>query len=94
MPSQTRWTAAATGVTPNNSAPPRSAYPTISEGSGSDSDKEFANYLNIAHRSAFETANIVLFLNALSLVSVVDAERLLAGLEEECRMITAFRRSL
>jgi four helix bundle protein len=66
----------------------------IAEGSGSESDKEFANYLNIAHRSAFETANIVLFLHAKSLLTTPETDRLLAALEEECRMITAFRRSL
>jgi four helix bundle protein len=31
----------------------------IAEGSGSSSNKDFANFLNIAHRSAFETVNIL-----------------------------------
>lgn len=66
----------------------------IAEGSGSDSTKDFAHFLNIAHRSAFETANLVLFLHARALVTDADRERLLAALEEECRMITAFRRTL
>lgn len=66
----------------------------IAEGSGSASDKDFAHFLNIAHRSAFETANLVLFLHARTLVSVDVREQLLGALEEECRMITAFRRSL
>jgi four helix bundle protein len=66
----------------------------IAEGSGSESDKEFANYLNIAHRSAFETANIVLFLHSKSLVASATKERLLDELQQACRMITAFRRSL
>ncbi len=32
----------------------------IAEGSGSNSDKEFCHYLNIAHRSTFENANILI----------------------------------
>ncbi len=66
----------------------------IAEGSGSDSGKEFANYLNIAHRSAFETANIVLYLHSKSLLTPAQMNHLLDELEQECRMITAFRRSL
>ena len=66
----------------------------IAEGSGSGSNKDFANFLNIAHRSAFETANIVLFLHNKTLISKPDCDRLLSLLEEECRMITGFRRSL
>jgi hypothetical protein len=31
----------------------------IAEGSGSHSNKDFAHFLNIAHRSAFETVNIL-----------------------------------
>ncbi len=66
----------------------------IAEGAGSESTKEFANFLNIAHRSAFETANIVLFLHTKSLLANPDRDRLLVELEEVCRMITGFRRSL
>ncbi|MCC6416243.1 MAG: four helix bundle protein [Opitutaceae bacterium] len=66
----------------------------IAEGSGSDSDKEFAHFLNIARRSAFETANIMLFLHAKSVISTVICDQHLQALEEECRMITAFRRTL
>lgn len=66
----------------------------IAEGSGSDSDKDFSHFLNIAHRSAFETANMVLFLHSKSMISDLERDRLVTALEEECRMITAFRRSL
>ena len=66
----------------------------IAEGAGSESAREFANYLNIAHRSAFETANIVLFLHSKSLLTPIQTDHLLDELEQECRMITAFRRSL
>ena len=66
----------------------------IAEGSGSDSTKDFSHFLNIAHRSAFETANMILFLHSKSLLTDMDRDRLLTALEEECRMITGFRRSL
>ncbi len=66
----------------------------IAEGSGSSSDKEFSQFLNIAHRSAFETANMVLFLRSNNFVTDADCEKLLSDLEEECRMITGFRRNL
>jgi four helix bundle protein len=32
----------------------------IAEGSGSNSNSDFRNFLNIAHRSAFECANMLL----------------------------------
>jgi len=32
----------------------------IAEGSGSSSKRDFAHFLNIAHRSAFEVANIII----------------------------------
>lgn len=35
----------------------------IAEGSGSSSNKDFCNFLNIAHRSTFEVANIMIILN-------------------------------
>jgi four helix bundle protein len=35
----------------------------ISEGSGSDSKKEFNYFLNVARRSTFENANILILLN-------------------------------
>ena len=34
----------------------------IAEGSGSNSDKEFTNFLNIARRSTFENANSLILL--------------------------------
>jgi len=34
----------------------------IAEGSGSNSDKEFANFLNVARRSVFECVNIIIVL--------------------------------
>jgi hypothetical protein len=37
----------------------QNSYFTGQEGSGSFSDKEFANFLNISRRSIFECANII-----------------------------------
>ncbi len=41
----------------------------IAEGSGSESNKEFANYLNIARRSTFENANILIILARRNLIT-------------------------
>jgi four helix bundle protein len=66
----------------------------IAEGSGSASDKDFAHFLNIAKRSAFENANMVLFFQQAGLLTAETTEQLMVALEEECRMIEAFRQSL
>jgi len=44
----------------------------IAEGSGSFSSKDFANFLNIARRSVFECANILVVLLRRSLVDKDD----------------------
>jgi four helix bundle protein len=66
----------------------------IAEGSGSASDKDFANFLNIAHRSAFENANMLFFFQADGLISDEEINPLLLKLVAESRMIEAFRKSL
>jgi four helix bundle protein len=66
----------------------------IAEGSGSSSDKEFASFLNIARRSAFETANMLIIFDRRGLISEGSASAILAALAEECRMITGFRRTI
>jgi four helix bundle protein len=66
----------------------------IAEGSGSLSKTEFANFLNISRRSVFEVANILLILSKESYLPVIDISPLLAQLEEESRMLLAFRRRL
>lgn len=40
----------------------------IAEGSGSEWKKEFKNFLNIARRSAFENANILILLNRKKII--------------------------
>jgi len=65
----------------------------IAEGSGSFSKAEFAQFLNFARRSAFETANILILL-AREHPLTIPHEPLLNELDEISRMITAFRKTL
>jgi four helix bundle protein len=66
----------------------------ISEGSGSNSTKDFNNYLNIARRSTFENANIIIVLNRQKLISPEFRKELLRDLDLLCRKITNFQKSL
>jgi four helix bundle protein len=66
----------------------------IAEGSGSVSDSDFANFLNTARRSVFEVANILILLTKHQKINPMAVESLLKELEEESRMILAFRRNL
>ena len=66
----------------------------IAGGSGSLSDAEFANLLNMARRSVFEVANILILLRQDGKINSTDVESLLQELEQESRMILAFRNSL
>lgn len=70
--------------TPNN----------IAEGSGSTSDKDFAHFLNIARRSTFESANMIMIFHRKDLLDQEAKDGLLEELAQLCRMITAFSRSL
>ena len=66
----------------------------IAEGSGSNSKAEFARFLNIAKRAAFENANMAIVFEKRGLISAETMDDLLTDLEQECRMITGFMRSL
>ena len=66
----------------------------IAEGSGSTSKKEFRQFLNIARRSTFENANILILLEMRRLISKDVFERLLDELDSLCRQITSFQKSL
>jgi four helix bundle protein len=66
----------------------------IAEGSGSSSRREFYQFLNIARRSAFENANILILLNRRSLVTEEMLHKLLEKLDQVCRKITNFQKSL
>ena len=66
----------------------------IAEGSGSTSNREFKHFLNIARRSTFENASMLLVLQRRGVVTPAETEALLPELDRLCRMITAFSRSL
>jgi len=66
----------------------------IAEGAGSDSNKEFAQFLNIAKRSCFEDANMLIVFEQRKLIGNQTRDRLLESLDEECRKIQNFKKSL
>jgi four helix bundle protein len=66
----------------------------IAEGSGSNSKTEFRNFLNIAKRSTFENANILIALNKRNLIDNSTMDQVLQRLEILCRKITNFQKSL
>jgi four helix bundle protein len=66
----------------------------IAEGSGSDSKKEFKQFLNVARRSTFENANILILLQRRELISQDSLDQLLNKLDSLCRQITSFQNSL
>ena len=66
----------------------------IAEGSGSSSNKDFQHFLNIARRSTFENANILILLRRRDIISDVKLSGLLDKLDLLCRKITSFQRSL
>jgi four helix bundle protein len=66
----------------------------IAEGSGSSSAKDFGNFLNIARRSTFENANILIILRMRELIDEQSLEELLDKLDKLCRQITNFQKSL
>jgi four helix bundle protein len=66
----------------------------IAEGSGSSSKREFKQYLNMARRSTFENANILILLQKRNFISKESLEKLLDKLDHLCRQITNFQNSL
>jgi len=66
----------------------------IAEGSGSNSKKEFRQFLNIARRSTFENANILILLEMRSLITGKFSDKLLDKLDHLCRQITNFQKTL
>jgi len=65
----------------------------IAEGSGSFSDAEFAQFLNISRRSVFECANVLIILHRDGILPEDPAPHL-DELDQVSRMITQLRRSL
>ena len=66
----------------------------IAEGSGSFSKKDFKQFLNIARKSTFENANILILLKRRDLLTEKRLEELLDKLDHLCRQITNFQGSL
>lgn len=66
----------------------------IAEGAGSNSKIEFRNFLNIAKRSTFENANIIILLHKRNLVDASSMDSIIDRLEILCRKISNFQRSL
>lgn len=71
-----------------------SASNNIAEGAGSDSVKEFAQFLNIAKRSCFENANMVVVFGQRGLIAEEVRDALLESLDHLCRKIHRFRKAL
>ena len=66
----------------------------IAEGSGSYSDKEFKNFLNIARRSTFENANMLIIFERRKLITTELLKELFDDLDKLCRQISNFRQKL
>ena len=66
----------------------------IAEGSGSSHKKEFSNFLNIARRSTFENANVLILFEMRNLINLEQRDDLLTRLDILCRQITNFKKSL
>jgi len=71
-----------------------SAPNNIAEGSGSSYRKEFTQFLNMARRSTYESANILILLQKRKLLSAEYLAQLLDKLDHLCRQITNFQMSL
>jgi four helix bundle protein len=66
----------------------------IAEGSGSSSRKEFKQFLNIARRSTFENANILILFHRRRFLDDNYLDLMLSRLDSLCRQITSFSNSL
>ncbi len=70
------------------------SYSNIAEGSGSQHKKEFVQFLNIARRSLFEDASMLLVFEKLGLVNSGEIDTLLTNCDALSRKITNFARTL
>ena len=66
----------------------------VAEGSGSASDTDFANFINIARRSVFEVANMLTIFTREKYLLQSETVALLRELGEQSRMLKKFRESL
>jgi four helix bundle protein len=66
----------------------------IAEGSGSDSPDDFANFLKFSRRSVYEVASMLSLLASNGYLDEKETIPLLEELEQQSKMIFAFRRTL
>ena len=66
----------------------------IAEGSGSRHKKEFVQFLNIARRSVFENARMLIIFHKIDLIEKYFLDELLSDLDKLGRMLTSFSRNL
>jgi len=66
----------------------------IAEGSGSTHKQEFIQFLNIARRSLFEDASMLLVFEKLELLEAAEVDELLTDCDVLSRKITNFSRTL
>lgn len=66
----------------------------IAEGSGSRHKKEFVQVLNIARRSVFENASMLIIFHKIDLIEKCFLDELLSDLDKLGRMFTSFSRNL
>lgn len=66
----------------------------ISEGSGSFSNADFANFLNYTHRSIYECANVLVILVRRKIITDKEKDDLFTKLELLSRKVTNFRKTL
>ncbi|NTV82968.1 MAG: four helix bundle protein [Bacteroidales bacterium] len=66
----------------------------IAEGSGSNSDKEFAYFLNISRRSVFECVNMIIIIHMKGHIATESKDDLFAKFDQISRKIQSLRRSL
>ena len=66
----------------------------IAEGSGSFSNKDFANYLVISRKSVFECANVLFLFLRKKIISEQKKQKEYNELQTLSKMITNFRRKL
>ena len=66
----------------------------IAEGSASSHTQEFLQFLNIARRSLFEDASMLLVVQRMGLLRDIDTRPLLINADARSRKITSFARTL
>ena len=71
-----------------------SAPNNIAEGSGSTSKREFSQFLNVARRSTFENANMIIIFERRKLITRIRRDDLLERLDHLSRKISSFQHTL